>query len=424
MSTERMFEDDAYLKEIDVEVLEAGHEERGDFVLLDRTIFYPGGGGQPPDVGWVGEARVAEVRPVGSRLLHFLESPTPAGPATVRLDWARRYDHMQQHTAQHLITAAASDRFGWDTTAFHLGSNRCDIELDVPSLRREELVALEETVMQLVREARPVRVVRVSPAEYRGMAVRSRGLPDGHEGDVRLIEIEGIDRAACGGTHLASSAEVEAVRLLETESMRGGTRLHWVAGARVRRLLGSHEARSEALRKLLGVPDKELADSVRARLDRLRAASRRLEVVELLLADEVAAQLRAPGGPLFGAALRGSGPRFPARGSVADRRPGSRPFRVPHSRRKRGWRAVLHRASGRRSRPPGCRVGRGRETGRRSPRGGEAEVCTESSRAGRARSRAARRPSRPCATYSEVQVRVFIRKAPFEGGFWRHGVHP
>jgi len=124
---------------------------------------------------------------------------------------------MQQHTAQHLLTAVAADQFGWQTTAFHLGAHVSDIEVDVKSIGKSELRLLEETVAVEVRAARRISARRVSPDEYEQMEVRSRGLPPGHSGDVRLIEIEGIDLNTCGGTHCVSTAEIEAIALLGTE---------------------------------------------------------------------------------------------------------------------------------------------------------------------------------------------------------------
>ena len=113
---------------------------------------------------------------------------------TVELDWARRFDHMQQHTAQHLLTAVAADRFGWPTTAFHLGEHVSDVELDVAAIDEEQLRSLENAVAAEVRAARPVTARRVSRDEYERTDVRSRGLPAGHAGDVRLVEIDGVDR--------------------------------------------------------------------------------------------------------------------------------------------------------------------------------------------------------------------------------------
>jgi alanyl-tRNA synthetase len=211
----------------------------------------------------------------------------------VDLDWARRFDHMQQHTGQHLLTALAIDRFGWQTTAFHLGERLSDIELDTPIIQPEQLFELEEAVAAEIRAARPVTARRVTAGEYAALPVRTRGLPEGFTGDIRLVEIAGIDVNTCGGTHVRSTAEIEGLKLLGTEGMRGGTRLFYVAGGRMRRLLGAHHERGATLRHLLGTSDEELAAGVSAKLDQLKEAHRAMKALEEDLAAAAANALAA-----------------------------------------------------------------------------------------------------------------------------------
>jgi alanyl-tRNA synthetase len=211
----------------------------------------------------------------------------------VELDWPRRFDHMQQHTGQHLLTAVAQERFDWHTTAFHLGAQVSDIELDFAGVSPEQLAELEEAVAVEIRAGRSVGSRRVSPEEYAALPVRSRGLPEGHTGDIRLVEIDGIDLNTCGGTHVHSTAEVEALALLGSEPMRGGTRVRFVAGGRLRRLVTAHEGRNAELRKLLGGPDEEFASLVAAKMDQLKETSRRIRSLEEELAVEAARSLAA-----------------------------------------------------------------------------------------------------------------------------------
>ena len=141
------------------------------------------------------------------------------------MDWERRFDHMQQHTGQHLLSAVAQDRFAWETTAFHLGPDVSDVELAAPSLSSADLARLEEAVAAEIRAARPVVPRRVSLEEFRTLPVRTRGLPEGFTGDVRLVEIAGVDLNTCGGTHLANTAEIEAVALRPPRPPRRDARL-------------------------------------------------------------------------------------------------------------------------------------------------------------------------------------------------------
>jgi misacylated tRNA(Ala) deacylase len=293
------YERDPRLTRLDTRVLSAGADRSRPYVILADTILYPEGGGQPADRGSVGGVEVLDVQKAEGAIRHTLSGPAPSGPVTVELDWARRFDHMQQHTAQHLLTAVADARFGWHTTAFHLGERTCDIELDTPGMTAEEGAELEEAVAVEIRAARPVTARRVSPEAYEDMQVRSRGLPEGHTGDVRLVEIEGIDVTTCGGTHCRSTGEIEALKLLGAEGMRGGTRLSWVAGGRLRRLLEAHHLRSARLRELLGTSDDETVTRVAAKLEQLKDAERVIRGLEEELASASAAGLAARAGAVL-----------------------------------------------------------------------------------------------------------------------------
>jgi Ser-tRNA(Ala) deacylase AlaX len=287
------YERDPYLRELETEVVAAGVEAGRPFVVLADTILYPEGGGQPADRGWIAGVAVEDVRTVAGEVRHLLAAPAPAGRVRVELDWLRRFDHMQQHTGQHLLTALAIDRFGWQTTAFHLGAHLSDIELETPRITPEELAALEEAVAAEIRAARPVTPRRVSPEEYQALPVRSRGLPEGFSGAIRLVEIAGIDVNTCGGTHVRSTAEIEGLKLLGTEGIRGGTRLFYAAGARMRGLLAAHHERAGQLRQILGTSDDTLAAAVRTKLEQFGEAQRTIRGLKEELAAAAAQALAA-----------------------------------------------------------------------------------------------------------------------------------
>ncbi|HEX7551180.1 MAG TPA: alanyl-tRNA editing protein [Candidatus Methylomirabilis sp.] len=293
MSAVPAYEREPYLQSLETDVIRVGTERDRQFVILAETILYPEGGGQPADQGWVGKAAVEDVRKVDEEIRHYLAGPPPGGRVQVALDWVRRFDHMQQHTGQHLLTAVVEQRFGWHTTAFHLGGQVSDIELDTAKITPEQLVGLEEAIAAEIRAARLVTARRVSPEEYAMLPVRTRGLPEGHTGDIRLVEIAGIDLNTCGGTHVRSTAEIEGLKLLGTEGMRGGTRLFYVAGGRLRRLLSVHHERTAKLRQLLGTADEELVQGVQARLDQLKDAQRAVKALEEELATAAGQALAA-----------------------------------------------------------------------------------------------------------------------------------
>lgn len=299
------YELDPLATSLETRILRRGEENGRSFVVLEDTVFYPEGGGQPCDLGTVNRVAVLDVQKREGEIRHYLDHSLPEGPASLHLDWVRRFDHMQQHTGQHLLTAVAQDQFQWATTAFHLGGTVCDIELTAASISLREMEVLEDAVAAEIRARREVTARWVSPEAYGQEAVRSRGLPDGHTGDIRLVQIAGVDLNTCGGTHLHHTGEIEALKLLGTESIRGGTRLYYVAGRRARLRLGAHEERNAGLRALLGAPDEELVPALQIKLDQLLALERRSRKLEEELAEHMAAALAARPGALVEVHLEG-----------------------------------------------------------------------------------------------------------------------
>ena len=284
---------DAYLIELHTEVVEVGNAEGCQYAVLADTIFYPEGGGQPADRGRLGGVAVLDVQTVDGVIRHSLNGAVSLGPVRLELDWPRRFDHMQQHTAQHLLTAVALRDSGWRTTAFHLGPEISDIELDVSKLERSDLDRLEAACNLEVRAGRSIRSLTAEVADFERLGVRSRRLPEGHSGPVRLVEIEGLDRNTCGGIHLRSTSEIGLLCLLGTELMRGGTRLFFAAGDRVRRRMAAHEDRNLRLRSLLGARDDELPEIVALRLEKEKELARAVRLLGDELAAAAAAELAA-----------------------------------------------------------------------------------------------------------------------------------
>jgi alanyl-tRNA synthetase len=299
------YERDPFATSLETRVLRTGEEKGRPFAILEDTVFYPEGGGQPCDLGTLNGVAVVEVQKREGEIRHYLGQAVHEGHALLSLDWARRFDHMQQHTGQHLLTAVAQDQFKWETTAFHLGASVCDIELTAQAISPRDMEYLEEAVAAEIRARREVTARWVDAEAYGREAVRSRGLPEGHTGDIRLVQIAGVDLNTCGGTHLRHTGEIEALKLLGTESIRGGTRLFYVAGRRARLRLGAHETRNAGLRALLGAPDEDLVPSLQTKLDQLLALERRSRKLEEELAGFQAATLAAQPGALVEAHFEG-----------------------------------------------------------------------------------------------------------------------
>lgn len=275
--------DDAYRRALETTVLAC--EPHGDHhaVELAESVLFPGGGGQPADHGTIGAARVLDAEEAGQRVRYIVDRPVEPGPATVTVDWARRFDHMQQHTAQHLVTSIAARALGWQTVAFHLNPERCDIVLsEVPDAAG--IHRLEALVNAAIREARPVRPRVVQPDELHAEGVRSRLLPAGHTGPLRVVEIEDYDLNTCAGTHVGNTAELQAVRFVGLDVQKGTGRLHWLAGGRLLADARRSQDRAEALTRALCRGPEEHLEVVEGLLAEVKGARKAVAAAEAELA--------------------------------------------------------------------------------------------------------------------------------------------
>ncbi|MBP7571891.1 MAG: phosphoesterase [Acidobacteria bacterium] len=234
MSDRLYYEDSAQL-EFDASVVTVTGIEGRPGVVLDRSAFYPTSGGQPFDTGWLGDARVLEViEDEAGRVVHVLDKPLEAGRIVHgRVDAERRLDHMQQHTGQHVLSAALDRLSRARTVGFHLGAEVSTVDLDVP-LSAEALAAAEVEANRIVWEDRPVAIRTMSEAEAATLPLRKE--PE-RTGALRIIEVEGYDLSACGGTHVARTGSIGLIATLSGERLRGGTRVEFVCGGRALRCL-------------------------------------------------------------------------------------------------------------------------------------------------------------------------------------------
>ncbi len=225
--TDRLYYHDCYLTEFDARVLEATSD--GTRIVLDRTAFYPTSGGQPFDTGDLNGVRVTAVEEdEDGRIVHILAAPLPpAGQVHGRVDWPRRFEHMQQHTGQHLLSAVFEHLFGFRTVSFHLGSESSTLDLDTTSIAAEQLAAAERRANELVWQDLPVSIGFEDSSCAEGL----RKAP-GREGLLRIVAIEGIDRSACGGTHVRTTGQIGAILVRRIEKIRGQTRVEFLCGVR------------------------------------------------------------------------------------------------------------------------------------------------------------------------------------------------
>jgi len=230
--TERLYYTDSHLIEFDAHVVDVTERVSGwTAVTLDRTAFYPTGGGQPGDTGALDGARVVECTDEGDTILHVIQGPTPKIGALVkgRVDWPRRLDHIQQHTGQHILSQAFVTLFDAPTHSFRVMDQVCEIDVDLITPTTERIERAVELANNVIWEDRPLTIKEVSAEEAAQLPLRK---DPAREGLLRLIEIEGFDLTPCGGTHASHTGEVGLIAVRSWERAKGLTRIEWVAGRR------------------------------------------------------------------------------------------------------------------------------------------------------------------------------------------------
>jgi alanyl-tRNA synthetase len=228
-ATERLYYHDSFLREFDAQVISCEKDGERWKIVLDRTAFYPTSGGQPYDTGKLGDVPVIEVADVEHKVVHYASAAIPVGPVHGVIDWPRRIEHMQQHTGQHLLSAAFIELFGFQTVSFHLGKEISTIDLDTPAAKAEQLEKAERRVNEVIFEDKPV-VIRFGTAEELAEAGIRKKVD--REGVLRAIEVEGFDRQPCGGTHLERTGQAGLLLIRKLERRRDQCRVEFVCGFR------------------------------------------------------------------------------------------------------------------------------------------------------------------------------------------------
>jgi alanyl-tRNA synthetase len=285
--TERLYYQDCYLREFNARVVETD----GLRVYLDRTAFYPTSGGQPFDLGTVGGVAVREVIDEEDRIVHVMEKPLGATEVQGHIDWERRYDHMQQHTGQHLLSAVLEELFKIRTVSFHLGTEVSTIDVDAPLLTAEQLERAEERCAEVGAEARPVQITFEDASDSLDLRKAST-----RTGMLRIVSIDKLDRSACGGTHVRTAAEIGLVLTGKSEKIRGTTRLEFVCGNRALRRARADYRLLAVIGRTLSVPPEQTPELLAGLIEknkslektgqRLETELARREGKELFLASE------------------------------------------------------------------------------------------------------------------------------------------
>ncbi len=299
--TEHLYYHDSFLYEFDAEVIGVTTVDSRPAIILDRTAFYPTSGGQVFDTGWMilaGQAeklRVAEVaEQEDGTILHFLENAVPIQPGSrIRgvIDADRRRDHMQQHTGQHVLSAAFVRSLNMPTVSFHMGVESCSIDLDTKGLTAKQAETAEALANEIVTENRSVSIRFVSSAEAQDLGLRK--LPPVERDQLRLIDIRDFDLTACGGTHVTATGQIGCILLRKIEKVRQGWRVEFVCG---KRAVGTARRDYATLAESAGLLSTHLWDvpqQVRKLQDEARALQRSAEHTLDELADLYAVRMLA-----------------------------------------------------------------------------------------------------------------------------------
>ena len=259
--TIRKYYDDAYTRRFDARVVETGSPDDAPSAVLDQTFFYPTSGGQPHDTGALGSARVRNVtiREEDGAVVHQLDAPLPQGPVSGTLDWDRRFDHMQQHTGQHILSQAFLRRANAPTIGFHLGQETVSIDLEAPRLDDAAVSDAEAMANEIVAQNLAIRAWFPDDAELARLALRK--MPE-VQGRLRVVGIGEFDYSACGGTHVAATGEIGLIAVHRTERLTRGTRIEFLCGGRARADYARKHALIRELSSSLTCAPGELAVSV------------------------------------------------------------------------------------------------------------------------------------------------------------------
>jgi len=270
MATHRLYYDDSFLREFDARVLSCDPEVHNGApawaVVLDSTGLYPTSGGQPHDLGKLGDAYVLDVRDEEDEIVHIIDRELEPGSIHGCIDWARRLDHMQQHTGQHLLSAMFQERFGRPTVSFHLGAEICTIDLRGPEPTEEILEGAEHAANLIIQEDRPITVRYGTAEDLAEQGVRKEVK---REGILRAIEIEGADLQPCGGTHLNRTSQIGIILVRRCSKMRQDWRVEFVCGLRAERVARrDFQALRGAAAKLACATEDVVASAERAIIER------------------------------------------------------------------------------------------------------------------------------------------------------------
>lgn len=294
--TERLFYQDSWMREFCGKVLECRSCEDGFQVRLDRTVFYPEGGGQPWDTGYLNQVRVNKVLEQEGDIWHFVEEALePGTEVTGKIDWERRFDLMQQHSGEHIVSGLIHERYGYNNIGFHMGAETITIDFD-GEIPEEELREIEYRANQYVWENHPIQITYPSKEELEILEYRSK---KELTGQIRIVAWPGADVCACCGIHVKSSGEIGQIMLLSSQRAKGGVRIEMLCGVRALRYSNQLKEQNRKISGLLSANWKETAQAVERLLEEYQKTRFRLVGMEYEKIARMAEEKKGQGDQLF-----------------------------------------------------------------------------------------------------------------------------
>jgi alanyl-tRNA synthetase len=301
--TQRIYYSEPYRTTFDATIVAVDTSNGRTEVTLDQTAFYPSSGGQPFDTGTLGGAAVTDVidREDGT-IAHVISGALRVGDVVSgEIDWVRRFDHMQQHTGQHVLSAAFDRLFGVRTESFHMGQSSSTIDL-AREVTPSEVSKAEDDANRVVWEDRPVTIRSATAAEAMSMGMRKES---SRTGTLRLIDVTDYDLSACGGTHVDRTGAIGIIAIGSVEKFKGGSRVEFLCGGRALQRFRLWKGALSAIQRHLSVPPTDMAASIEKMQDEARAVQRHVRgFQEKLAAHEAQARL-AKGSPIIVEAIEG-----------------------------------------------------------------------------------------------------------------------
>lgn len=277
METEKLYYQDPYLTTFTAMVLTCEPAKTGFLVTLDRTAFYPEGGGQPADHGTLGAAAVTDVHEKDGVIFHTCDAPVETGAAVEgSIDWPRRFDHMQQHSGEHILSGLLCSLYDCDNVGFHLGADTVTIDYN-RELTWEQVLEAERRANETIWADTPVEITFPSPEALEQLHYRSK---KELTGQVRIVTFPGADCCACCGTHVRRAGEVGLIKVLSCQKFREGVRMEILCGQRAYRYLSQVYDQDHAVAQLLSVKPQDTLAAVERQNAELTAAKQRMTELE------------------------------------------------------------------------------------------------------------------------------------------------